>query len=103
MRIVTFTDPHGYRHRAAVPDAMPDEQAKYGLKLDPPDLGQLDWDGIRVDIHNALIGLGIANWRDWERQQKAVQGAILRPVLRRLVALLRSTEAPIEEVKSNAE
>jgi len=101
MRIVLYTDNFGLRHRAAVPDGTPDEQAKYGLRMDPPDLGQLDWDGVRIDIHNALVELGVSNWRDWQQQQAAVQGAILRPVMRRLVALLRSMEAPAEEVQND--
>lgn len=89
MRIVITTDKTGRKHRHAVPDHLPDEQAQYGLKLDPPNVDGLDWEGLKIDIHNALIDLGIANWRDWQRQQHAVQGAILRPVLRRLIALLR--------------
>ena len=101
MRTVIYTDPHGLRHRAAVPDDVPDEQARFGLRMDPPDLGQLDWEGVRIEIHNALVELGVSNWRDWQRQQAAVQGAILRPVMRRLVALLRSMEAPAEEVRND--
>jgi hypothetical protein len=92
MRIVTYTDKHGRRHRAAVPNHLPDEQAPYGLKLDPPNLDHLDWAGLQTDIHNALVDLGIANWHDWQKQQHAVQGAILRPLVRRLVAHLRSSE-----------
>lgn len=101
MRIIVYTDPHGKRHRAAVPDNVPDEQAKFGLRLDPPDLSTLDWDGIRDDIHNALVDLGVSTWRDWQAQQHAVQGAILRPLVRRLVALLRMMEVPAEEVQEH--
>ncbi len=92
MRIVVTTDRTGRKHRFAVPEHLPDEQAQYGLKLDPPNLDNLDWEGLKIDIHNALIDLGIANWHDWQKQQAKLQGAILRPLLRRLIVHLRSTE-----------
>ena len=92
MRIVTTADKTGRKHRYAIPDHLPDEQAQYGLKLDPPNLDNLDWEGVKIDIHNTLIDLGIANWRDWQKQQHRLQGAILRPLLRRLIALIRTTE-----------
>jgi hypothetical protein len=92
MKTVTVTDHRGLRHRYAVPDDLPEKDWPHGLKLDPPKLDELDWEGIRQDIHNALVDLGIATWRDWQKQQHRVQGAILHPILRRLVALLRAAE-----------
>lgn len=101
MKIVTTEDHTGKKHRYAVPDNMPERDYEHGLKMDPPDLGNIDWGGLEIDIHNALIDLGIANWRDWQKQQHRIQGAVLRPLLRRLIALLKTTEPEEEEVTDN--
>ena len=55
MREVEWKDRHGYRHRSLVRDTDPDSAAENGIRQDPPDLDLLDWEGIKRDIHNAMI------------------------------------------------
>lgn len=91
MRIVTWTDKHGYRHRSLVRDDDPDEMGPQGILQDPPNLEELDWEGIRQDLHNALVDIGLISWRNVQ-EIRGLRGAILSAMKRRLVYLYREAE-----------
>lgn len=91
MRAVTWTDKHGRRHRSLVRDDDPDEMAPQGVLCDPPNLEELDWEAIKIEIHNALLDAGLISWRDVQ-EKRGLRGAILSPIKRRLVYLYRRAE-----------
>lgn len=55
MRIVKFVDEKGYVNSAWIKDEDPDSKAKYGIPVEIPNLDELDWDGFKRDLHNALL------------------------------------------------
>jgi hypothetical protein len=91
MRTITWTDKHGYKHRSLVRDDDPDEMAEQGILQDPPNLEELDWEGIKLDLHNALVERGLYSWRNVQ-ERRGLRGAILSAMKRRLVYLYREAE-----------
>ena len=91
MRQVTWTDDRGYKHRSLVRDDDPDEMAPQGILQDPPSLENIDWEGVKKDLHNQLVDLGISSWRDVQ-EIRGLRGAILSAMKRRLVYLYREAE-----------
>jgi hypothetical protein len=91
MKLVTWEDKHGYKHRSLVRDDDSDEMAQYGILQDPPNLEGLDWEGIKLDLHNALAERGLYSWRDVQ-EKRGLRGAILSAMKRRLVYLYREAE-----------
>jgi predicted nuclease with TOPRIM domain len=65
--------------------------AEQGILQDPPNLEGLDWEGIKMDIHNALVDGGLISWRDVQ-EKRGLRGAILSSMKRRLVLLYREAE-----------
>jgi hypothetical protein len=91
MRSVTWTDKHGYKHRSLVRDEDPDDAAPQGILQDPPNLEELDWEGAKRDLHNALVDAGLYSWRDVQRQE-GLRGAILSAIKKRLIYLYREAD-----------
>jgi hypothetical protein len=91
MREVSWTDKYGYKRRSLVRDSDPDEMAPQGVLLGPPNLDELDWEGIKRGLHNALMDAGIFSWRDVQ-EKRGLRGAILSTMKRRLVYLYREAE-----------
>jgi hypothetical protein len=91
MRVVTWTDKNGYKHRSIVRDDDPDEAAPQGILQDPPNLNELDWEAVKMDLHNALVERGLVSWRNVQ-ELRGLRGAILSSTKRRLVQLYREAE-----------
>jgi hypothetical protein len=91
MRLVTWEDKHGYKHRSLVRDSDPDEMGPQGVLQDPPNLDDLPWEDIKRDLHNALVDAGLRSWRDVQ-ERRGLRGAILSAMKRRLVYLYREAE-----------
>lgn len=91
MRVVTWTDKNGYKHRSLVRDDDPDDMAEQGVLQDPPNLEELDWADIKMDLHNALVERGLFSWRNVQ-ERGGLRGAILSTMKRRLVYLYREAE-----------
>lgn len=90
MRLVQWENKDGLLVQAYVRDGDPDELAEsVGILHMPPDLDNLDWDGIKRDLHNELIKRGIVTWNDVQKQQAALTNVITATLKRRLVALYR--------------
>lgn len=89
MRVVEWTDRDGYRRRSLVRDADPDSAAPAGIPQESPDLGQLDWEAIKRDIHNTLMDQGLYTWEDVVRQQSGVTHAITSVIRRHVIVLFR--------------
>lgn len=91
MRLVTWTDQHGYKHRSLVRDGDPDEMAPQGILQDPPNLEGLDWEEVKRDLHNALVDTGMTSWSKVQGGGD-LRGAILSAMKRKLVYLYREAE-----------
>lgn len=90
MRMVEWTDKKGYRRRSWVRDEDADGAARHGIRHDPPDVRRLDWEGIKRDLHNALLDRGLLDWTALQRApQGSLTGAILAVMRVRLISLFR--------------
>jgi len=90
MKIVVWTDDRGYKHRSMLRDRDPDRMAPEGIPLDPPDLSQLDWEGLVKDLHNMLIDKELSTWDEVQKSQTGVTSSILSVMKRPIVALYRN-------------
>lgn len=91
MRVVKWTDKHGYKHRSLVRDTDPDDAAEQGIRQDPPNLDEMDWEGVKRDLHNALVDMELTDWKAVQQRQ-GLPGAILGAVKKRLITLYREAE-----------
>lgn len=58
MRYVFFKDKSGKTRRTLVREEDGDEMAEFGLPAGPPDIEFIDWEALKVQVHNALVGAG---------------------------------------------
>lgn len=93
MRTVRWVDSRGKRHVSEVRDNDPDSMGPKGIRHDPPDVEQIDWEAVKRDLHNALLDMGLITSEDITRQQVGVTSAILGVMRKRVVALY----APVKE------
>ena len=72
-------------------DTDPDSFAINGIgfQQNPPDIFELDWDQIKVDLHNELSQRGLVTWEDVQLKQNGVTAAILSALRRRVVMLYK--------------
>lgn len=89
MRLIETIDENGWKHKTYVKDNDPDT-AK-GINADPPDINQIDWEGVKRDLHNSLIEQDI-NGLSIRSSQSGLNSIIISVLKRRLVALYRSIE-----------
>jgi hypothetical protein len=89
MRLVHWIDKDGYDHQSLVRDKDPDSAAPKGIRQDPPDMNQVDWEAVKLELHNALIANGLITWKDVQLKGNGVTGVILAVLRRRLVELYR--------------
>ncbi len=81
---------------ALIRDDDPDDMGPQGVPLEPPDLTNLDWDGVSRDIHNALVNGGYFTWEDVQREQAPLTSIACRAIKRRLVVLFRQKQAEVK-------
>ncbi len=96
MRVITWEDRNGYKRASLVRNSDPDSMGPQGVPLEPPDLADLDWDGVGKDIHNALVSQGLFTWEDVQRKQGPLLSIATRAVKRRLVVLFRQQQAEVK-------
>lgn len=89
MRLVEYTDKDGYKHLSYIKDNQSDSEAKNGLPADPPDIKQLDWEGIKRDIHNSLVDQRLINWQAVQRNQNSISGIVNKIVRKAIIGLYR--------------
>lgn len=87
MRTVVWEDRKGWKHRSLVREK--DADPKMGISQDPPDLHDMDLNGILRDIHNGLVESGVHDWTTYQRQQRHMARIINTAVKRRVIGLLR--------------
>lgn len=77
MRIVEYVDKNDYKRRRVVRDNDPDELAKHGQPLEPPDLDRLDWEKLKKQLYHELLSRDLTCWRDVQYSQTGLTSAIL--------------------------
>lgn len=92
MRTVEWTDRSGRKRRSIIRDEDPDSMAEYGLPADPPDIEMIDWERVKIDLHNALYDMNVVTWDDVVRQQTALRSAAISALKNHLVRLYRETQ-----------
>ena len=90
MKSVIWEDKHGYKHRSLIYDDDPDDAGPQGLLTDPPNVRELDWEGVQKDLHNALVEMGAITWKDIQANSLDLRGAIYRALKTRLIELYRA-------------
>lgn len=95
MKRVEWIDRNGYKLAALVRDDDPESLAEAGIPQIPPDLGQLDWEGLKRDLHNALMEAQILTWEDLQKTNANLQGIACRALKRHLVQLYRSDDQEV--------
>jgi hypothetical protein len=91
MRSVVYVDKSGLKRRALLRDVDPDSAAEQGVPTGPPDLDVLDWDEIKMTLHNELADAGLWTWDDVQREQNGVQGVVRRVLIDRIIRLYRES------------
>lgn len=89
MRLIEWMDGEGYKHLSWIKDNDPDTAGPQGIPADPPDLDQLDWNGLKRDLHNALVERRLTDWQAVQRQQDGVTASILGVFKRNIIGLYR--------------
>lgn len=96
MRVITWTDDEGYRHRAYIRDGDREDRPDLGVPADIPDLDALDWQAVKRDLHNILTDRGLVTWADVQASQNGIHSAIQAALAKRLVQLYRQQETTYE-------
>lgn len=91
MRVVTYKDEKGFIWRRLVRDHDSDSRAPLGIPVGPPDLNQMDWEGMKKEMNNYLAEAGIFTWDDLQRHQPQFLG-VVNIVKRHLILLYRDSE-----------
>lgn len=82
MKEVIWTDRLGYKHRSLVRND--DDDPETGILLDPPSFDELDWEGIKRDIHNGLVERRIGTWQELQRHG-GLRSLIVSVMKRRII------------------
>lgn len=98
MKEVVTEDRHGRLRRVLVRDDDGDEMAKYGLPVGPPDIEEIDWEIIKIQINNILVKNRVVTRQDL--QQTGSLAAIAGIVKRHVDALFRQEDAERKEMRS---
>lgn len=88
MKVVTF-ERNGYKFRSTIRDI--DTDPSQGMIQGPPNLDDLDWEGIKRDLHNGLFDAGLMSWLDIQQKQ-VLPGIILGAIRTRLITLYREAD-----------
>ena len=90
MKVITWAK-DGKQHKTLLRDSDNDEIALSGggISQDPPDIERLDWNQIKVDLHNALLNTGIITQDDVVNKQTGLTAAILSAIRLKLKMLYK--------------
>jgi hypothetical protein len=89
MKIVMWTDSLGRKHRSVLQEHMPATRPKEGYLSDPPDIRELNWDELVIELHNELVNRGLFTYEDIVHSQNGLTAAILRVFRKKVKDLYR--------------
>jgi hypothetical protein len=94
MKYITYMDSKEWLRRSLVKDTDTEQEASLGVGVPagPPDIRQMDWEGIMREMNNALANAGLFTWLDVQQSQVGL--TVATNVLKRaLIALYRQEES----------
>lgn len=94
MKTVLVENGDGRKHPVYLPDSIPNHQADAGIPAMSINLDDLDWDGIKVEIHNRLVEHGLYTEADLSTKPDVLQQVILSVMRRKLILLYRTANSP---------
>jgi len=103
MRLVVTTDKGGYLRAALVRDGDPDSMAERGVPFAPPDLNEVDWEGVKRDLHNTLVEQHLFTWADVQRAQSGVASAVRACLHRRVIELYKQKAQAVKTAAQESE
>jgi len=92
MKLIEWLDDEGFKHLSWVKDNEGPEQGPRGMSNDPPDLDNIDWHSIKLELHNRLVERRLTNWDKVQKEQTALSSILQGIIKRHLVTLFRSIE-----------
>ena len=84
------TDEQGRKQAYYVNEYMSDPTE--GIPVNVPRVEDLDWDAIKLEIHNSLVENGLFTWDDVQKRQTAITSILRATLLRKIIALYRTEE-----------
>lgn len=90
MKKVEWTDEKGFKRGSLLREQDPEVLRESGVPIGPPNLDEVDWEGVKRDLHNRLYELGLFTWEDVVAKQNGVTSAILSAFRKRIVTLYRT-------------
>ena len=93
MKLIEWTDERGYKHRAMVRDSDSSAMAQQGMgiRLDPPDVEQIDWESVKRDLHNLLVLHSITNWEHIKSDNPFFTASLIKALKRHVITLFKET------------
>jgi hypothetical protein len=88
MKPVIYVTRDGLKKQALVKDSDGPQDGPLGVPLGPPDLRDIDLEGLMKDINNTLADFGLFTWADVQRHPEGMQAA-LNVLKRELIKLYR--------------
>lgn len=88
MRLLIYTDEHGYKRASYVKDTDGDNAGPLGIPAGPPPIEDIDWEALKREVNNILVTEGCFTWQDAQGSNTALSQAI-SVFKRHLVSLIR--------------
>lgn len=83
MKLVEYENKLGFRQKSLVKNG---DRPEWGIHLSPPDVNQLDWDAIKLNLHNLLLDKDLLSIEDVQQRQQEFVSVIVttlkKPLLR---------------------
>jgi hypothetical protein len=90
MKLVKWYDEDGFLRQVYARDHDSEEVAREtGVVHEPPDLSEIDWEGVQRDLHNLLVQRGLITWADVQKHDNELLSAVKTVMKRQIIALYR--------------
>ena len=90
MKLVTYEDEKGWKHRSLCTDDMLPSQAYQGIPRSPPDVGELDCEALMRELNNALMDCKLFTVADLNKNSGALRSIVLSTFYRPIINLFRN-------------
>jgi hypothetical protein len=87
MKYIEYIDTQGRKRKSLVRDQ--DTDPSIGIPAEPPNLDRIDWEAVKLEIHNQLMDQGLYTWTDVQKAQTAVGGIVLSVVRSKIINLYK--------------
>lgn len=88
-KIIELTNEKGYLKRYLVNEEDVSEAEEIGLDVGVPDLDQLDWEAMKVELSNQLYRSGLFTIQDIRAKESGISSALRFVFLRKITDLYK--------------